>query len=391
MNHPQLKGRKDMLKEKIKALLMLEDGTYFWGYSFTVRGETFGEFVFNTGMTGYQEILTDPSYYGQIVVMTYPLIGNYGVNSEDMESRRIQVAGFVVREYQPYYHNWRAEKSLGEWLTENGILAITGVDTRALTRHIRNFGAMKGGITTETLDPKKFLEKVKESPDYVGRDLIQFVTTNQIYYYDREGFDYQRMTFKGKAKYKIAVLDCGLKFNQLRLLAERDAECLIFPARTSAKEILRHNPDGIFLSNGPGDPAPLTYVVNTVKELLGKKPIFGICLGHQILGQALGATTYKLKFGHRGINHPVLNLINRRVEITSQNHGFCVKAEELPNEVIITHVNLNDNTLEGIYHPELKAFSVQYHPENAPGPHDSIYLFDSFIKLIEGKDENIYP
>lgn len=380
-----------MLKEKIKALLMLEDGTYFWGYSFTVRGETFGEFVFNTGMTGYQEILTDPSYYGQIVVMTYPLIGNYGVNSEDMESRRIQVAGFVVREYQQYYHNWRAEKSLGEWLTENGILAITGVDTRALTRHIRNFGAMKGGITTETLDPKKFLEKVKESPDYVGRDLIQFVTTDQIYYYDREGFDYQRMTFKGKAKYKIAVLDCGLKFNQLRLLAERDAECLIFPARTSAEEILCHNPDGIFLSNGPGDPAPLTYVVNTVKELLGKKPIFGICLGHQILGQALGATTYKLKFGHRGINHPVLNLINRRVEITSQNHGFCVKAEELPNEVIVTHVNLNDNTLEGIYHPELKAFSVQYHPENAPGPHDSIYLFDSFIKLIEGKDENIYP
>ncbi len=380
-----------MLKEKIKALLMLEDGTYFWGYSFTVRGETFGEFVFNTGMTGYQEILTDPSYYGQIVVMTYPLIGNYGVNSEDMESRRIQVAGFVVREYQQYYHNWRAEKSLGEWLTENGILAITGVDTRALTRHIRNFGAMKGGITTETLDPKKFLEKVKESPDYVGRDLIQFVTTDQIYYYDREGFDYQRMTFKGKAKYKIAVLDCGLKFNQLRLLAERDAECLIFPARTSAEEILCHNPDGIFLSNGPGDPAPLTYIVNTVKELLGKKPIFGICLGHQILGQALGATTYKLKFGHRGINHPVLNLINRRVEITSQNHGFCVKAEELPNEVIVTHVNLNDNTLEGIYHPELKAFSVQYHPENAPGPHDSIYLFDSFIKLIEGKDENIYP
>jgi len=370
---------------------MLEDGTYFWGYSFTVRGETFGEFVFNTGMTGYQEILTDPSYYGQIVVMTYPLIGNYGVNSEDMESRRIQVAGFVVREYQQYYHNWRAEKSLGEWLTENGILAITGVDTRALTRHIRNFGAMKGGITTETLDPKKFLEKVKESPDYVGRDLIQFVTTDQIYYYDREGFDYQRMTFKGKAKYKIAVLDCGLKFNQLRLLAERDAECLIFPARTSAEEILCHNPDGIFLSNGPGDPAPLTYIVNTVKELLGKKPIFGICLGHQILGQALGATTYKLKFGHRGINHPVLNLINRRVEITSQNHGFCVKAEELPNEVIVTHVNLNDNTLEGIYHPELKAFSVQYHPENAPGPHDSIYLFDSFIKLIEGKDENIYP
>lgn len=379
-----------MTKKKIKALVMLEDGTHFWGTSFTTEGETFGEIVFNTGITGYQEVLTDPSYYGQIVTMTYPLIGNYGVNSEDMESKKIQVAGFIVREYTSFYSNFRAEKSLGEWLKENNIIAIEGIDTRALTRHLRNFGAMKGGITTVTLDPKKFLEKVKASPDYIGRDLVQFVTTQAPYYYFKENFDYSEKSFKGKGKYKIAVIDCGLKYNQLRLLSEREAECLVFPAKSSASEILNSDPDGIFLSNGPGDPAPLSYIINTVKELLGKKPLFGICLGHQILGQALGATTYKLKFGHRGINHPVYNLLNKKVEITSQNHGFCVKAEELPREVIITHINLNDNTLEGIYHPELKAFSVQYHPENAPGPYDSLYLFDSFLKLIKGQNENLF-
>jgi carbamoyl-phosphate synthase small subunit len=379
-----------MKKERLKALIMLEDGTHFWGYSFTGPGETFGEIVFNTGMTGYQEILTDPSYYGQIVTMTYPLIGTYGVNDEDMESARIQVAGFIVREYQPYFSNYRAKRSLGDWLKEQGILGIEGVDTRALTRHIRNYGAMKGGMTTETLDPKKFLEKVKESPDYVGRDLVKFVTSPKPYYYGPEGFDFNCQSFKNKAQYRVAVLDCGLKYNQLRLMVQRGAECLVFPADTPAEKILAEDPHGIFLSNGPGDPSALPYVVETVKNLLGKRPIFGICLGHQILGQALSATTYKLRFGHRGINHPVLNLLNGRVEITSQNHGFCVRAEELPKDVIITHINLNDNTLEGIYAPDLKAFSVQYHPENAPGPWDSLYLFDSFFKLMRGEDENLF-
>jgi len=379
-----------MQKERLKALIMLEDGTHFWGYSFTGPGETFGEIVFNTGMTGYQEILTDPSYYGQIVTMTYPLIGTYGVNDEDMESARIQVAGFIIREYQPYFSNYRAKRSLGDWLKEQGILGIEGVDTRALTRHIRNYGAMKGGMTTETLNPKKFLEKVKESPDYVGRDLVKFVTSPKPYYYGPEGFDFNCQSFKNKAQYRVAVLDCGLKYNQLRLMVQIGAECLVFPADTPAEKILAEDPHGIFLSNGPGDPSALPYVVETVKNLLGKRPIFGICLGHQILGQALSATTYKLRFGHRGINHPVLNLLNGRVEITSQNHGFCVRAEELPKDVIITHINLNDNTLEGINAPDLKAFSVQYHPENAPGPWDSLYMFDSFFKLMRGEDENLF-
>jgi len=372
----------------MKALVMLEDGTYFWGKSFTIRGEVFGEIVFNTGMTGYQEILTDPSYCNQIVTMTYPLIGNYGINFEDLESEKIQVAGFIVREYQPHYSNWRAKMSLGEWLKKHNILAVEKVDTRALTRHIRKYGAMKGGITTETLDPKKFLEKIKASPDYVGRDLVKEVTCKEVYYYGKNGKE-NRKTFKNTGSFKIAVYDFGLKLNQLRLFAERDVECLVFPAYTPAEEILAVNPDGIFLSNGPGDPAALKSIVENVKKLIGKKPIFGICLGHQILCQALSASTYKLKFGHRGINNPVLNLFTKKVEITSQNHGFCVKKEELPKDVVITHINLNDGTLEGIFYPDAKAFSVQYHPENAPGPHDSVYLFDSFLKLMEGRFEKI--
>ncbi|QJA06983.1 glutamine-hydrolyzing carbamoyl-phosphate synthase small subunit [Thermosulfurimonas marina] len=366
----------------MKALVMLEDGTHFWGWSFTGPGEAFGEMVFNTAMTGYQEILTDPSYKGQIVAMTYPLIGNYGVNSEDMESLRIQVEAFVVREYQPRYHNWRAEKSLGQWLSENGVLGVEGVDTRALTRHVRLFGAMKAGVTTEDLHPQRFLERVKESPGLVGRDLVKEVTCAKPYRWREGRLEWGVTEFVGDREFRIAVLDCGLKLNQLRIFESRGGECVVFPADTPAEVLLSCGPDGIFLSNGPGDPAAVPYVVETVRALLGKKPLFGICLGHQMLGQALGASTYKLKFGHRGANHPVKDLTTGRIEITSQNHGFCVRAEELPPEVEVTHINLNDGTLEGIRHREIPAFSVQYHPEHAPGPHDSEYLFDRFLDLV---------
>ncbi|RUM87629.1 MAG: carbamoyl phosphate synthase small subunit [Thermodesulfatator sp.] len=366
----------------MRALVMLEDGTHFWGWSFTGPGEAFGEMVFNTAMTGYQEILTDPSYKGQIVAMTYPLIGNYGVNSEDLESPGIQVEAFVVREYQPHYHNWRAEKSLGQWLSENGLLGVEGVDTRALTRHLRLFGAMKAGVTTEDLHPQRFLERVKESPGLVGRDLVKEVTTRAPYRWREGRMEWGATQFIGDRELRIAVLDCGLKLNQLRIFEDRGCECLVFPADTPAEKILACGPDGVFLSNGPGDPAAVPYVVKTVQALLGKKPLFGICLGHQMLGQALGATTYKLKFGHRGANHPVKDLTTGGIEITSQNHGFCVRAEELPPEVEITHINLNDGTLEGIRHREIPAFSVQYHPEHAPGPHDAEYLFDRFLELV---------
>ena len=367
---------------RLRALVMLEDGTHFWGWSFTGPGEAFGEMVFNTAMTGYQEILTDPSYKGQIVAMTYPLIGNYGVNSEDLESPGIQVEAFVVREYQPHYHNWRAEKSLGQWLSENGLLGVEGVDTRALTRHLRLFGAMKAGVTTEDLHPQRFLERVKESPGLVGRDLVKEVTTRAPYRWREGRMEWGATQFIGDRELRIAVLDCGLKLNQLRIFEDRGCECLVFPADTPAEKILACGPDGVFLSNGPGDPAAVPYVVKTVQALLGKKPLFGICLGHQMLGQALGATTYKLKFGHRGANHPVKDLTTGGIEITSQNHGFCVRAEELPPEVEITHINLNDGTLEGIRHREIPAFSVQYHPEHAPGPHDAEYLFDRFLELV---------
>ncbi len=370
----------------MKALIVLEDGTTFWGRSFTGSGEAFGEIVFNTAMTGYQEILTDPSYRGQIVTMTYPLIGNYGINDEDNESLRIQVEAFVVREYQPFYSNWRAKRSLGEWLKAYGILGVDQVDTRALTRHIRLQGAMKAGISTQDLNPASLLERVKASPGLVGRDLVKEVTCEAPYRW-KNGQIIPLEPFDPNGGPRVVVIDCGLKFNQLRLMEARGCQLLIVPAHTKAAEILSYEPDGVFFSNGPGDPAAVTYVIETAKDLLGKRPIFGICLGHQMLGQALGASTFKLKFGHRGANQPVKDLATGRIEITSQNHGFCVRPEELPKEVEISHINLNDGTLEGIRHRELPLFSVQYHPENAPGPHDSVYLFDRFLEMMHSYRE----
>ncbi|MEJ2032369.1 MAG: glutamine-hydrolyzing carbamoyl-phosphate synthase small subunit [Deltaproteobacteria bacterium] len=367
----------------MKALLALEDGTIFTGESFTGPGETSGEIVFNTGMTGYQEVLSDPSYKGQIVTMTYPLIGNYGVNPEDMESTRIQVEGFIVKEYNSFPSNFRATGTLADFLKGQQILGVQGIDTRALTRHLRVAGAMRGIISTEDLDPRSLVRRSKETPALVGRDLVREVTCAEPYGWTaagpRPGTGFSTADL---GRYRVAVFDYGLKYNQLRLLADRDCSLQVVPAAATAKEVLALNPDGIFLANGPGDPAGIPGVVETVRGLLGQKPIFGICLGHQILGLAYGGSTYKLKFGHRGANQPVKDLLTGKVEITSQNHGFCVDAESLPQEVEVTHINLNDGSVEGIRHKAHPAFSVQYHPENAPGPHDAVYLFDRFIELM---------
>ncbi|MEN8141235.1 MAG: glutamine-hydrolyzing carbamoyl-phosphate synthase small subunit [Thermodesulfobacteriota bacterium] len=368
----------------MKALIALEDGTTFTGTSFTGPGETSGEIVFNTGMSGYQEVLTDPSYTGQIVTMTYPLIGNYGVNDEDNESAAIQVEGFIVKEYNEIPSNFRATGSLAEFLQAQKILGIENVDTRALTRHIRLAGALRGVISTEDLDPDSLVAKAKGSPGLVGRDLVKEVTCQEPYGWSADGpKPGSNFSSCPAARYKVVCYDFGLKYNQLRLLAERDCAVQVVPATTSAAEVLAMNPDGIFLSNGPGDPAGVEGVIETVRELLGQKPMFGICLGHQIMGLAYGATTYKLKFGHRGANQPVKDLATGKVEVTSQNHGFCVDLSSLPEgEVEMTHVNLNDDSLEGMAHKKYQAFSVQHHPENAPGPHDSIYLFDRFIEAM---------
>jgi carbamoyl-phosphate synthase small subunit len=356
----------------MKAILALEDGTIFEGESFGATGERTGEVVFNTSMTGYQEILTDPSYKGQIVAMTYPLIGNYGVNMEDFESEKPHLSGFVVREASRIVSNWRSDMSLDDFLKKHKIIGIEGIDTRALTLHIRSAGAMKGIISTKDLDPKSLTKKAKESPGLVGRDLVKEVACKKIYEWNKKG------------KYKVVVLDCGAKHNIMRELAEKDCHVIVVPANTSAKKILSLKPDGVMLSNGPGDPAPLTYVIETVKELIPKVPIFGICLGHQMLCLALGGRTYKLKFGHRGANQPVMDLLTRKVEITSQNHGFCVDLKTLnQDEVELTHLNLNDQTSEGLRHKKYPVFSVQYHPEASAGPHDSKYLFDEFLRLIE--------
>ena len=364
------------MRDKKPAILLLEDGRLFRGWSFGAEGETGGEVCFNTGMTGYQEILTDPSYCGQIVTMTSPHIGNYGVNREDVESAHIQVAGFVVREETEIPSNHRSTQSLGDYLREAEIVGIQGIDTRALTRHIRDRGAMNGIISTEEADTNSLTEKLKEVPSMNGLDLVPRVTCDNSWKWDKNEFDIE-------PKFKVACIDYGVKWNILRLLTSHGCDVNVFPATTTAESLLDWNPDGIFLSNGPGDPAAAEYAVEMVKTVLGKKPIFGICLGHQILSLALGAKTYKLKFGHRGINHPVKNLETGTVEITSQNHGFAVDIDSLPNNVIPTHLNLNDNTSEGIQCKDIPAFSVQYHPESSPGPHDSRYLFQQFMEMME--------
>ncbi len=358
---------------RIKAKIALEDGRVFGGYSFGAAGERSGEVVFNTSMSGYQEILTDPSYKGQIVTMTYPLIGNYGVNDEDVESRMPFVEGFIVKECSRVSSNWRARKGLSEYLRDNGIIGIEGVDTRALTRHIRLRGSMKAVISTEDLDDKSLVDKAKSSPGLEGRDLVREVKNDKLFRWNEDG------------KYDVIVIDCGVKFNIMRRLAENDCRVTVVPPDTPAEDILAEEPDGILLSNGPGDPAGVPYVVETVKKLLGKVPIFGICLGHQMLGLALGGKTFKLKFGHHGGNHPVKDLSTGRVAITPQNHNFCVDIDTLDRKDIeITHVNLNDNTLEGMKHKKMPLFSVQFHPEYGPGPHDAEYLFGEFIKMMEG-------
>jgi carbamoyl-phosphate synthase small subunit len=374
----------------MKALLALEDGTIFYGRSFTGQGEAVGEVVFNTSMTGYQEILTDPSYCGQMVTMTYPLIGNYGINDNDIESNRIQARALLVKEYQEYPSNWRSQRSLADYLTAGGVLGIDGIDTRALTRHIRLQGAMKAALSTTDLDPDALVEKARQSPDMIGQDLVKEVTCEEPLLWRDEGpvrlqkglSDFQWPDAPGK--WRVVALDYGVKYNILRSLSKRNCTLLILPADTSPEIIDRLDPNGLFLSNGPGDPAAVTYAVETIQNQIGKRPVFGICLGHQLVGLALGGKTFKLKFGHRGANQPVKDLKTGKVEITSQNHGFCVDMESIkdPN-VELSHMNLNDNTVEGLIHKKLPIFSVQYHPEASPGPHDAVYLFERFIDMME--------
>jgi len=370
----------------VKAILLLEDGTVFKGTSFGAKGQKCGEVVFNTSMTGYQEILTDPSYNEQIITMTYPLIGNYGTNQSDWESRKIFASGFIVKENCEYPSNWQSKYSLSDYLESNNVIGLEGIDTRKLVKHIRTQGAMKGIISSIDLNINNLMEKLENYPGLVGRDIVKDVTVKKPYSWDKAVIDVLNGNKqKPEKKYKIVAFDFGIKRNILRLLCTYGCDVKVVPAATSSDEVLSQKPDGVFLSNGPGDPAPVTYAIETVKNLLRKVPIFGICLGHQILSLALGGKTYKLKFGHRGANHPVKNLQTGKIEITSQNHGFCVDIDSLKNKDIeLTHLNLNDNTVEGIRCKEVGAFSVQYHPEASPGPHDSAYLFAEFIKLMAG-------
>ncbi|MCK9614212.1 MAG: glutamine-hydrolyzing carbamoyl-phosphate synthase small subunit [Candidatus Omnitrophica bacterium] len=357
----------------MQALLVLEDGTTFRGKSFGATGIRFGEVVFNTSMSGYQEIITDPSYKGQIVVMTYPLIGNYGTNDEDVESAKPYLGGFVVKEYSKLFSNWQAKESLGDYFKRNNILGIEGIDTRALTLHIRHSGAMKAVLATGNVNEKELIQKAKNSPGLVGIDLVKEVTCDKKYLWKKAK----------DSKYKVVVLDCGTKYNILRNLVKNKCEVIVVPANTQADEILGLKPDGVLLSNGPGDPVAVKYVIEATRKLIGKVPLFGICLGQQILGLAFGGKTYKLKFGHHGANQPVKDLRTGRVLITVQNHGFSVDIKSLnKKDIEITHINLNDQTLEGIRHKKLPIFSVQFHPEASAGPHDAQYLFGEFVQMM---------
>jgi carbamoyl-phosphate synthase small subunit len=401
----------------VKALLVLSDGTVFEGKNFGVEGETIGEVVFNTSMTGYQEILTDPSYRGQIVTMTYTQIGNYGVDSEDIESSGgPKVEGFIVKEHLPFPSNWRAEKfkvqsskfkvlnsSLGDYLKEYRIVGIEGIDTRALTRHLRDYGSQMGIISTKDLNPESLIKKVRKHPGIVGIDLVKEVTSKKRYSWEEgvwkwhpanagvQSSKFKVQSYKNSSRVtnyasrSVVVYDFGVKFSILRNLVDADFDVSVVPAETPAEEVLDMNPDGIVLSNGPGDPEAVKYAIKNTKKLIGKKPLLGICLGHQLLGLALGGNTYKLKFGHHGGNHPVMDLKTEKVEITSQNHNFCVDIKGLKGQVQLTHKNLYDGTEEGMRHVELPLFSVQYHPEAGPGPNDASYIFKRFSEMIEGR------
>ncbi|GAB4273787.1 MAG: glutamine-hydrolyzing carbamoyl-phosphate synthase small subunit [Coriobacteriia bacterium] len=404
-----------------KAVLALEDGTWFEGRACAAEGEAYGEAVFNTSMAGYQEVITDPSYAGQIVTMTYPHIGNYGANSQDMESRGVFASGMVVREMCSEPSSWRAEESFPEFLVRHGVVAIEGVDTRRLTKHIREAGAMRAVISTTDLDPESLVRKAAASPGLVGRDLVAEVAVDEPYVWGRGGPDGVPVLPEEPRRYRVVAFDAGIKYNILRQLDAAGCEVRVVPPTMSAAEVLSLEPDGVFLANGPGDPAAVEYLYGTLREILGKKPVFGICLGHQMLSLAVGASTFKLKYGHRGGNQPVMNLLTGKVEITSQNHGFCVDfgsigplvaegLEDLTHEaneleawvaerrapvvesgsfgrVQLTHVNLNDMTVEGVRLLDLPAFSVQYHPEAAPGPHDARYLFESFTRMMDGDED----
>ncbi len=369
------------MQQKVKAILVLEDGRSFTGESFGAEGEAFGEMVFNTSMSGYQEILTDPSYAGQVVCMTYPLIGNYGTNETDVESRRPWVEGFVVREASRIASNFQSTMSLQDYLKSNNIVGLEHIDTRALVRHIRDKGAMRVGISTVDLDPESLLKKALSSPEMQNRELASQVTVKESYEYDESKIQNPKSKIDG---YHIVAYDFGVKTNSLREFAKFGCRVTVVPAETSAADAMALKPDGIFLSNGPGDPASMSAVVEEIKKLTASEtPMFGICLGHQLIGEAFGGSTYKLKFGHRGGNQPIKDLTTGKIEITAHNHGFAVDADSLPSDVEVTHINLNDQTVAGLRHKTLPVFSVQYHPESAPGPHDSEYLFERFIDLMK--------